>query len=200
MDGGSRYPNQRNVALRGSAIRRCSGHGRGNLMEFSPQIGDETRRNLESSLEEMSDSFFEPGGSRKDPNGALPNKGRPTVHFDGMDIPAQNREAFERSKFREIQQMNEEFEKVNMDLTRLVEARNQAQDEHEIMKRDMDEQREKLEDAAVRRREKFERREGEYSEVCSSLKRQADELKSTRDEQVEANERTRSDIRRRMIV
>ena len=127
-------------------------------MAFSPRVGDGTRRNLGSSLEEMSDSFFEPGGSRKNPNDGLPSKGRPTVHFGSVDLPAQNREAFERSKLREIQQMNEEFEKVNLDLTRLVEARNQAQDEHEIMKRDMEEQRERLEDSAMRRKEKFERK------------------------------------------
>ena len=91
--------------------------------------------------------------------------------------------------------MNEEFDKVNLDLTRLVEARNQAQDEHEIMKRDMEEQRERLEDSAMRRKNKFERRESEYNEVCDALKRQADELKSDRDDQVESNERTRNDIR-----
>ena len=38
-------------------------------------------------------------------------------------------------------------------------------------------------------------RECEYSDVCAALKKQADELKSNRDDQVEANERTRSDIR-----
>ena len=165
------------MALSGSAIRRWSGNNTGNLMGFSPQVGDDTRRNLGSSLEDMSDSFFEPGGSRKNPNDGFSNKKRPTVHFGSVDLPSQNREAFERNKMREIQQMNEEFDKVNLDLTRLVEARNQAQDEHENMKRDMEEQRERLEDSAMRQKEKFERRECEYSEVCQALKRQADELK-----------------------
>ena len=191
---GLRTPNPKNMALTSSAIGRWSGNDTRNLMAFSPQVIEGSRRNLGSSLEDMSDSFFEPGGSRRNPNTGFSGNKRPTVHFGETDLPSQNREAFERNKRREIQMMNEEFDKINLDLTRLVEARNQAQDEHEIMKRDMEEQRERLEDSAMRRKEKFERREQEYNEVCQSLKRQADELKENRDEQIEENERTRHDI------
>ena len=81
-----------------------------------------------------------------------------------------------------------------MDLTNLVRARNQAQDEADQVKKELSEENDQLEETARRLKSNLSKQEKEFHEACKSIRRQTEELLRERDDQIQENEQTRTEM------
>ena len=141
------------------------------------------------SLDELSESLFNPGGS----GGTVTTDSRhPTVTFG--TVPATDKDAFEENRKKDIRRLNEEYQRVNEDLTRLVRARNSAQDDNDNAARELREENERLEEATKRLQDNLKKQENEFRATCKSIRDQNESLLKERDDQIQENEQTRMEI------
>ena len=139
------------------------------------------RQRLESILnEQLSDSIFNPGGTG---NVEETNTRRQTVTF-GV-APNSDDANYEKKRRENIVRLNDEFQRVNVNLNNIVRARNEAQDEADTIMRELKEENDQLEEAARRLKSNLKKQEQEFRDTCRLIRRQTEELLKERDVQIQ---------------
>ena len=186
---GRRVPNP-NQPLLIPPQQYIAARGRGCMGFTTPQAVPNVRQNLESSLAaQLNESLFNPGSTGT--SGGADTR-RQTVTFGTVEIPEKGN--FEKHRRGDIKRLNDEFQRVNIDLTNIVRARNEAQDEADTITRELKEENEQLEETARRLKANLGKQEREFHESCKAIRRQTEELLRERDEQIEENEQTRTEM------